>query len=100
MRFVLNLVLFLIVYTAVRTPKQFVWTLGAYVAGRTAAAAYGLARPPADTVYYDIERVAGTLGDPNELAAVLVPAIILAIGVWRSRSSGRRCCGCCWSEPR
>ena len=81
MRYALNLVLFLIVYTAVRTPKQFVWTLGAYVAGATAAAAYGLARPPADTAYYDVQRVAGTLGDPNELAAVLVPAIILAFAL-------------------
>lgn len=81
MRYALNLVLFLIVYTAVRTPKQFVWTLGAYVLGATAAAAYGLARPPADTAYYDVQRVAGTLGDPNELAAVLVPAIILGIAL-------------------
>jgi O-antigen ligase len=81
MRYALNLVLFLIVFTAVRTPKQLVWTLGAYVVGGTAAAAYGLARPPSDVAYYDIQRVAGTLGDPNELASVLVPAIIIALGL-------------------
>lgn len=78
MRYALNLILFLIVFTAVRTPKQLVWTVGAYVIGATAAAAYGLAQPPTDTAYYDVERVAGTLGDPNELAAVLVPGVILA----------------------
>lgn len=78
MRYALNLVLFLIVFTAVRTPKQFVWALGAYVVGATAAAAYGLAQPPTETAYHDVSRVAGTLGDPNELAAVLVPAIVLA----------------------
>jgi O-antigen ligase len=65
----------------VRTPKQLVWVLGAYVVGATFAAAYGLAKPPADTAYYDVQRVAGTLGDPNELAAVLVPAIVLALGL-------------------
>jgi O-antigen ligase len=81
MRYALNLVLFLIVFTAVRTPKQLVWTLGAYVVGGTAAAAYGLARPPSDVAYYDIQRVAGTLGDPNELASVLVPAIVIAFGL-------------------
>jgi O-antigen ligase len=78
MRYALNLILFLIVFTAVRTPKHFVWVAGAYVLGGTAAATYGIARPPADTAYYDVSRVAGTLGDPNELAAVLVPAIVLA----------------------
>ena len=78
MRFALNFILFLIVFTAVRTPKQFVWAVGAYVLGATAAAAYGLASPPTDTAYYDVERVAGTLGDPNELAAVLVPGVVLA----------------------
>jgi putative inorganic carbon (HCO3(-)) transporter len=81
MRYALNLVLFLIVFTAVRTPKQFVWTLGAYVVGATLAGAYGLVRPPEDVAYYDIQRVAGTLGDPNELASVLVPAIVLALGL-------------------
>jgi len=78
MRFALNLILFLIVYTAVRTPKQFVLTVGAYVSGASIAAAYGMLFPPQDTAYYDVSRVGGTLGDPNELAAVLVPGMVLA----------------------
>jgi O-antigen ligase len=78
LRLALNVILFLIVYTAVRTPKQFVWVIGAYVTGAAVAAAYGLLRPPEDVAYYDVSRVGGTLGDPNELASVLVPGMILA----------------------
>ena len=78
MRFALNLVLFLIVYTAVRTPRQFTWTVGAYVAGATVAAAYGLLSPPQAASYTDVTRVSGTIGDPNELASALVPGMILA----------------------
>jgi O-antigen ligase len=81
MRLALNLILFLIVYTAVRTPKQFVWVIGAYVTGAAVSAAYGLLRPPQDVAYYDVSRVGGTLGDPNELASVLVPGMILAAGL-------------------
>jgi hypothetical protein len=77
MRLALNVILFLIVFTAVRTPKQFVWVIGAYVTGAALAAAYGLLNPPDDVAYYDVSRVGGTLGDPNELAAVLVPGMIL-----------------------
>ena len=78
MRYALNLILFLIVYTAVRTPKQFMWVLGAYVAGAAVSATYALLSPPPDTVYRDVTRATGTFGDPNELAAVLVPGLVLA----------------------
>jgi putative inorganic carbon (HCO3(-)) transporter len=78
LRYALNLVLFLIVYTAVRTPKQFTWTVAAYVGGAAAAAAYAVLSPPPETVYNDVTRATGTFGDPNELAAVLVPGLILA----------------------
>jgi O-antigen ligase len=77
-RLTLNVILFLIVFTAVRTPKQFVWVVAAYVTGASLSAAYGLLNPPDDVAYYDVSRVGGTLGDPNELAAVLVPGMILA----------------------
>ena len=81
MRYALNLILFLIVFTAVRTPKQVVWVVGAYVTGAAVAAAYGLLSPPPDTVYHDVSRVTGTLGDPNELAAALVPGTVLGAGL-------------------
>jgi len=42
------------------------------------AAAYGFVAPPQTVAYYDVSRVTGTLGDPNELAAVLVGGTVLA----------------------
>ena len=81
MRYALNLVLFLIVYSAVRTPRHLAWTIGAYVLGSALAAGYGVLNPPTDTAYYDVTRVSGTIGDPNELASVLVGGTILAAGL-------------------
>jgi O-antigen ligase len=78
MRYALNLILFLIVYTAVRTSRQALWVVGAYVIGAGLAAGYGVLNPPGDVPYYDVSRVAGTIGDPNELAAVLVGGTVLA----------------------
>ncbi|HEX8075590.1 MAG TPA: O-antigen ligase family protein, partial [Thermoleophilaceae bacterium] len=81
LRYTLNLVLFLIVFTAVRTPKAFMWTVGAYVLGASVAAGYGVLNPPQDVAYYDVTRVGGTIGDPNQLAAILVGGTILAAGL-------------------
>jgi O-antigen ligase len=81
LRYALNLVLFLIVYSAVRTPRHLAWTIGAYVLGSALAAGYGVLNPPTDTAYYDVTRVSGTIGDPNELASVLVGGTILAAGL-------------------
>lgn len=81
LRYALNLILFLIVYTAVRTPRHFMWTIGAYVIGAAMAAGYGVLNPPTDVAYYDVTRVSGTIGDPNELAAILVGGTILAAGL-------------------
>jgi O-antigen ligase len=78
MRYALNLILFLIVYTAVRTSRQAVWALGAYVLGASLAAGYGVLNPPDNVAYYDISRVSGTVGDPNELASALVGGTVLA----------------------
>jgi O-antigen ligase len=78
MRYSLNLILFLIVFTAVRTSRQAVWVLGAYVAGASLAAGYGVLNPPDNVAYYDISRTAGTVGDPNELASALVGGTVLA----------------------
>jgi O-antigen ligase len=81
LRYALNLILFLIVYTAVRSRRALTFTLGAYVLGAAIAAAYGLLNPPQDVAYYDVTRVSGTIGDPNELAAVLVGGTVLAAGL-------------------
>jgi O-antigen ligase len=81
LRYALNMILFLIVFTAVRTPRHFKWTIGAYVAGAALAAGYGVLNPPQNVAYYDVTRVSGTIGDPNELASILVGGTILAAGL-------------------
>ncbi|MBV9213969.1 MAG: O-antigen ligase family protein [Actinobacteria bacterium] len=78
MRYALNVILFLIVYSAVKTPRDFKWTVGAYVTGAMLAAGYGLVTPPQTVTYYEVSRATGTLGDPNQLAAVLIGGIVLA----------------------
>ena len=64
-RFALNVVLFLIVFTAIRTPRQ-ARTLGAgYVLGAVVGAAYGMVAPPDPLAE---GRLAGAGGlDPKEL---------------------------------
>jgi exopolysaccharide production protein ExoQ len=71
-RYVLNAFLFLIVFTAVRERRHVVWLVGAFVASSTLAGGYGLIVPSAG------ERLGGTIGEPNQLAAVLVAGVVLA----------------------
>src|SRR4051812_16828864 len=68
-RYVLSAFLFLIVFTAVRTRQHVRWLLGAFVAASTLSGAYGLISPPPPG---EEDRLAGTIGEPNQLAAVLV----------------------------
>jgi O-antigen ligase len=74
-RYMLNAFLFLIVFTAVRTEQHVKWLVGAFVAASTLSGAYGLVSPPAPG---GEDRLAGTIGEPNQLAAVLVAGVVLA----------------------
>jgi O-antigen ligase len=76
-RYLQNLLLFLIVFTAIRKRRDAVWLAAAFVAGATIAAVFAIAYRP-DPGQYDVARAAGTVGDPNELASVLVAGVILA----------------------
>jgi O-antigen ligase len=76
-RYLQNLLLFLIVFTAIRTRKHAVLITSAFVTGATIAAIFAIVYRP-DPGQYDVARAAGTVGDPNELAAVLVAGVILA----------------------
>jgi O-antigen ligase len=71
------LLLFLIVFTAVRKREHAVWMTAAFVSGATVAAVFAIIYHP-DPGEYDVARASGTVGDPNELAAVLVAGVILA----------------------
>ena len=75
-RYVQNALLFLIVYAAVRERRHVAWLLGAYLIGATVSALYGFVSAPPGAAD---ERVTGTIGDPNELAAVLLPALIFGL---------------------
>ena len=74
--FLLVAVLYVIVYTAVRTRKQAFWVVGAFVLGTAITAAYGLVLRP-DPNGQTAERLASTINDPNFLAAILVAGIVL-----------------------
>ena len=77
-----------IVFTAVRSGSALKAVTGAFVAGATLAAAYGLFAPPdASGVQGSVDateqlnRIAGTVGDPNVFASVLLVGAILAVSL-------------------
>ena len=90
--------LFLIVYEGIRTPAQVRIVLGAFVIGASFAALYGVvATPDASQFAYangasGLNRIAGTVGDPNVLAATLTGGLMiaLAMGFSQGRSSAVR----------
>jgi putative inorganic carbon (hco3(-)) transporter len=79
-RYALNLLLFPVVLGAVRRREQLVYVLAAFVLGAVLSAMYGIVVPVAATSA-DAGRLAGSVGDPNDQASVLVAAIPLAFGL-------------------
>jgi O-antigen ligase len=76
-RYFQNMILFLIVYTAVRERKHATWVAWAWLAGATFATVPAMLNPP--TYEDDLTvRISGTIGDPNELAALLVAGTVFA----------------------
>src|SRR4051794_8340108 len=75
-----NVVLVFIVYTALTQVRQTRWVLYCYVAGAFATAVTGIVQgnTAQQVGAYGFERLSGTIGDPNELAALLVPALVFA----------------------
>jgi O-antigen ligase len=72
----LSLVLVFVVYSAVRKPHHARWLVRGYVTGAVLSALVGFVSPaPAEG---DAARLSGGIGDPNELALVLVPGLALA----------------------
>ncbi len=87
-RFALNALLIPIVYTAIAEPKHVRWVASALVAGGAAAAIYGLSVIPSAaeasdsvTAAADLNRISGTVGDPNLLASLLLVGMIMAIAL-------------------
>lgn len=75
-RYVLNLMLLLIVFSALRTKRHVVWVLTGFVVGAGVSAAYGLIVPSGPTEVGT--RLSGVGINPNESAALLVAAAVLA----------------------
>ena len=76
-RYFQNMILFLIVYTAVRERKHAIWLAWAWLLGATIATVPAMLNPP--TYEDDLTvRISGTIGDPNELAALLVAGMAFA----------------------
>jgi O-antigen ligase len=84
-RFGLNIALFVIAYTAIRKREHAAWVTAAFVAGAAMAALYGITSPRyVDS--YDLVRLESGSFDPNQLAATLVAAMVLASALlvgWR-----------------
>ncbi len=75
LRYALNTLLLLIVFSALRTNRHVVWVLTGFVVGAAFSAAYGLVVPPDPGVG---ERLSGRGLHPNESAALFVAAAVLA----------------------
>jgi len=76
-RYGLNLILFLIVFTAIRTEKDLGRVLLGFMLGAATAAVFGILTPTDPTG----ARLGSELLDPNDLAASLVSGAALAAGV-------------------
>jgi O-antigen ligase len=76
-RYALNAVLFIIVLTAITDRRDVMRLIGAYVAGAGIAALYGIAAP--GRYEADFGRLESAALDPNQLAALLVPALIICV---------------------
>jgi O-antigen ligase len=81
LRYALNVLLFIIVFSAVRERRHFTWVLASYVTAAAASAAYGLLLGSPGTPEADVVRLTGTIGDANELAAVLVAGVWFAFAL-------------------
>jgi O-antigen ligase len=77
-RYLQNMLLFLIVYTAIRERHHVTWLAWSWLAGATCATVPAIMNPP--TYEDDLTvRISGTIGDPNELAALLVAGTAFAV---------------------
>ena len=77
----LGMILVLIAFTAVQRQRDLVIIIGAIVVGAAVSAAYGFLSPPAYNPGLQ-DRLTGTLGDPNYLAAVMVLGVGLSGGLF------------------
>lgn len=80
-RYVPNLLLFPIAYTAIRERRHALVVVLVLIAGATVAAAAGVLSPPPNPGALEPARATGTVGDANELAAALVVGLFLSAAI-------------------
>lgn len=76
--------LLFIVFSAVRERRHVLWVLWAFAGGAILTALIGLGGATATEdvgPFAETLRLAGGIGDPNELAAILVPSLAIAVGL-------------------
>jgi O-antigen ligase len=83
-RLLQGMLLLFIGFSAIRERKHLNWVIGAFIVGATLSALVGLAgytapEHPGTPGGGGTERLTGGIGDPNELAAILVPALTFAL---------------------
>jgi putative inorganic carbon (HCO3(-)) transporter len=76
-----GVLLLAIVFTAISDRRHFRWIIWAFIAGAVLSAVIGLAgvTRPEEFGPDATRRLSGGIGDPNELASVAVPALVLAL---------------------
>jgi O-antigen ligase len=79
-RYAPNILLIPIAYTAVRTRRDLTIVIGAIIFGAMIAAAFAVLQPPDPEIVEESARATGTIGDPNELASVLLVGLALGAG--------------------
>jgi len=85
LRFLLDFGLFFIFFTALKHAGQIVWIFWAFIVGSLTSAMYGLISSQS----FDVAgRLSGAGTNANDLAAVLVASLVLAVGLfaWHKRS--------------
>jgi putative inorganic carbon (HCO3(-)) transporter len=85
-RLVEGLVLIFVVYGSVRSVSDLRMVLWSFMLGALLAAAYGIIHGPTNP--NAVSRLSGGVGDPNELAACLVPALAFALGLYITSKRG------------
>lgn len=80
-RLALNAILFLIVFTAIRSERDVVKVFWAFVIGASVATILGVLTGAGPTPYGEAARITSSSNDSNELAAVLVASLALATGL-------------------
>jgi O-antigen ligase len=87
LRLLLDVLLIFVVFAAVQRARDARLVVWGYLAGGIAAALLGLATPSEDFG----SRLAGGLGEPNFLAATLIPAFVFSVFAlgWTSRAAHR-----------